>query len=291
MSRRADWAGIARETLEALHRGRYRAPSGRWVSIREQLAHCREGTIAYAPDAHLPSPVRRDRGTQTSVINVDTLSAGRSLVEGGHDPVLLNFASAKHPGGGFLLGPRAQEECLARTTGLFHAIDGQPMYAFHQQRSDALYTDYAIYSPAVPVIRDATDESFLEETYPVAFITCAAPNANALPKRRHREIESAFRRAARKLDTRVDLGPVIARTKDREPAHHRAIAGHGHDAIVLGAWGCGVFGNEPAMVAGLFREALEGPYSNCFARAVFAVLDRTRDERVLGTFREALARL
>ena len=56
-------------------------------------------------------------------------------------------ASAKHPGGGFLGGARAQEESLARSSGLYACINGNPMYDHHKAHGDAMYTDYAIYSP------------------------------------------------------------------------------------------------------------------------------------------------
>ena len=52
----------------------------------------------------------------------------------------------------------------------------------------------------------------------------------------------------------------------------RLMAGHGHDAAVLGAWGCGVFKNDPEMIAELFATALRGRFASCFAQVVFAVL-------------------
>ena len=68
-------------------------------------------------------------------------------------------------------------------------------------------------------------------------------------------------------------------------------ARHGHSALVLGAWGCGVFQNEPASVAGLFAEALGpgGPFHGCFRRVVYAVYDRSASQEVLTAFRRAFA--
>ena len=71
----------------------------------------------------------------------------------------LNFAAAGSPGGGFLNGARAQEESIARSSGLLAAIEPCQMYAFHRARQDAMYTDWVIYSPDVPVFR--TDEGAL----------------------------------------------------------------------------------------------------------------------------------
>src|SRR5438105_1456545 len=63
----------------------------------------------------------------------------------------LNFASARHPGGGWLSGAHAQEESLARASGLVASIADDPMYARHAQSHDALYTSSAIYTSDVPV--------------------------------------------------------------------------------------------------------------------------------------------
>src|SRR5207253_843688 len=98
-----------------------------------------------------------------------TLASARRLVAAGQRPAALNFASAKHPGGGFLNGALAQEESLARSSALYACLVGNPMYTFHQAQSDALYTDYAIYSPDVPVFR-GDDGALLPEPYLCSFI-------------------------------------------------------------------------------------------------------------------------
>ena len=93
---------------------------------------------------------------------------------------------------------------------------------------------------------------------------------------------------------------VLERDRTRRPEVHAAMAErvgkvltlaalHGHETAVLGAWGCGVFGNDPAEVAGLFRDALAGPFRGTFARVLFAVLDTTADRRTVGPFLRAFA--
>lgn len=64
---------------------------------------------------------------------------------------------------------------------------------------------------------------------------------------------------------------------------------HGHDAIVLGAWGCGVFKNDPAEIARLFKEALYGRFRNQYQLVDFAILDNTDDQRYLLPFENAFA--
>lgn len=138
-----------------------------------------------------------------SVRNESTLTAARRLAEAGEHPVALNFASAKHPGGGWLSGARAQEETLARASALVACIAGDSMYARNAALGDALYTDDAIYSPGVPVFRDDAG-MLLPEPYLCAFITAPAVNAGVVLERdrsRRAEVRATMaRRVARGLD-------------------------------------------------------------------------------------------
>ena len=56
---------------------------------------------------------------------------------------------------------------------------------------------------------------------------------------------------------------------------------------MLGAWGCGVFQNDPEQIAELFQIALEGPFRGAFSHVAFAVLDRSDDKRFIGPFERA----
>jgi uncharacterized protein (TIGR02452 family) len=130
------------------------------------------------------------------------------------------------------------------------------MYRYHAPMPGGFYSDYAIYSPDVPVFK--TDEGeLLGEPYPCSFITAPAVNAGAI---RHDERGRVREEMAR----RVGKALAIA-------------AGHGHDAAVLGAWGCGVFRNDPEVIAELFRDALMTRFAGVFARVAFAVLDTSAD--------------
>lgn len=66
---------------------------------------------------------------------------------------------------------------------------------------------------------------------------------------------------------------------------------HGHDRLVLGAWGCGVFANDAASVAGWFASHLHGGgrFARAFRTVVFAVLDGTADGSNIGPFKERFA--
>lgn len=264
---RAKAASLGQETIEILRRRGYRTPAGRRVDLSGELAEAVAGTRSYAPGDEPPLPSAGRLETRVTVRNQTTLVAAHELREEDLDPGALNFASATHPGGGFTSGALAQEEYLARSSGLYACLEGNPMYADHRQRRDPLYRDWVIYSPRVPVFR-RDDGQLLDRPWPLAVLTSPAPNANALDRRRHGEIAPALRTRIQKV-----LACGLA---------------HGHDSIVLGAWGCGAFGCDPVQVADLFAEALGGPFAGCYEAVRFAVLDLTRDERILRPFERAL---
>lgn len=257
-SRRA----IAAETVEILERGRYTAPSGRVVPIADHVAQTVRGTRLYRPEelaVLLEGLGAASDGapTRIEVTEETTLAAARRLTGAAGDQVAcLNFASAEHPGGGFLSGAHAQEEGLARSSGLYASLRAVPQfYAFHHRQRDPLYSDHLIYSPGVPVFRDDAGR-LLEEPYRVAFLTSPAPN----------------RRAIGDLRTVEEIGRVL---RGRAAKVLAAARHHGHRRLVLGAWGCGVFGNDPAQVAETFAGLLldGGPFAGRFAHVVFAVWD------------------
>ncbi len=182
----------------------------------------------------------------------------RDRFEAGAGPVgVLNFASARNPGGGYLRGARAQEEDLCRSALLYTSLVEAPdYYEAHRASGDLRYSHRVIVSPGVPVIR-GEDGGLLARPYPVTFLTSPAPNAGQL--------------ALRAEGGGVDVRGVLAERAERVLA---AAARHGIRALVLGAWGCGVFRNDPAEVAEAFELAL-ARYGAAFDRVVFAVWDRT----------------
>jgi uncharacterized protein (TIGR02452 family) len=265
-------AEIARDTVEVFTSGRYTNRGGAKVSVRAAVEAAMEGTAGYPPDAALPDVVPSGRATQFEVVNDTTLAAARQLVADGFNPVALNFASARNPGGGFLNGARAQEESLCRASALYACINGNAMYRHHAPMPGGFYSNYAIYSPAVPVFKD-DDGEYLDAPYLCAFVTAPAVNAGVYAK----EHKPGRREVVRdEMADRIDK--VLA-----------VMAGHGHDAAVLGAWGCGVFRNDPEMIANLFAAALRGRFAGVFAKVVFAVLD-TGDGETIRPFEERFGR-
>jgi uncharacterized protein (TIGR02452 family) len=257
-------AEIARDTVEIVTSGRYTNRQGQKIAVRHLVEAAANGTVSYPPDAALPRFVPSGRETVFEVVNDTTLEAARKLESEGLKPAALNFASARHPGGGFLNGARAQEESLCRASSLYYCINGDAMYR-HHAHTDCYYTNYAIYSPAVPVFKDDDGEP-LDAPYLCAFVTSPAVNAGAL-----RDTDRKPGRIRKEMEERVEK--VLA-----------LMAGHGHDSAVLGAWGCGVFKNDPEVIADLFAGALRGPFAGVFAKVVFAVL--SSDGEMIRPFEE-----
>lgn len=256
------------ETAAILERGDYVASSGERIDLRDALMSSRSRSHLVLPEQHLAAAISRFSSTQLSVANETTLAAARRYVASGEHVVALNFASAKNPGGGWISGAQAQEEHLARSSGLYYCIKDSPYYAFHRAQSDLHYSHRAIYSPDVPVFR-GDDGSLLPQPWACSFVTCPAPNRGAL------------------MQQGKDVTAVKETMRQRIERVLGIMAAEGHTTLMLGAWGCGVFRCDPGEVAELFLGALEGPFRGVFSRAHFAVLDREKGGACIGAFRAA----
>jgi uncharacterized protein (TIGR02452 family) len=255
---------LARDTLQILHTGGYRPPGGGRVDLAAAIGAAVGGTRLYQSGQALAAYPSNGSPPEVtvSVTGESTLAASRRLARDG-DVAALVFASAKHPGGGFRTGAQAQEEGLARASALYSCLTAVPkFYTHHRSRADNLYSDSVIYSPHVPVFRD-DDGRLLERPYQVSFLTAAAPNRGALPASRADKVAAALAVRARR---------VLA-----------VAAAHNHRRLVLGAWGCGVFRNDPHTVAGAFSDAL-AQSAGCFDEVVFAVLDQAKGAPVRAAF-------
>lgn len=257
--------GIAQQTEQIVAAGAYGAPDGHEVSLAAAIEAARDGTRMFGPDP-LPVPEFAVAETFFEVTGESSLEAARRL---GGITAVLNFASARNPGGGYLNGAQAQEEALCRASALYTCLlEAREFYDHHRAHRDPFYTDRVIHSPGVPVFRDDRG-GLLDEPYTTGFLTAAAPNAGVVrrttPQRTAELPQALATRAERVLET---------------------AAAHGYRRLVLGAWGCGVFQNDPAQVAGAFR-ALLGPggrFAGAFEHVVFGILDRTPGSAVREAF-------
>jgi len=250
----AERLAMAEEVLELVAAGGWDDPAGR-VDIRHAIDAAVAGTRLHRAEEALPTTLDGRFDTAIEVANERTLQAARRLTDAGHRTVALNFANALTPGGGFLVGARAQEEDLARASALFACIVGSPMYAENRARCHPLDSHHMTYAPDVPVFRDMRGD-LTPRVWTCSFITAPAVDAGRV-RQTHPE----------------HVGDALTTMRERALRVLSVAALHGHEAIVLGAWGCGAFENDPKDIAAIFREALDGPFRGVFDRVAFAVLD------------------
>ena len=209
--------------------------------------------------------------TKFEVTDETTLEAAKRICKENADanPFVLNFASAKNPGGGFLGGAQAQEESLARSSSLYPSLTANfEMYEYNRRGSSCLYSDWMIYSPKVPVFRN-DDGSLIQTPYLVSFLTSPAVNAGVVKQKEAKNInliEKTNRERARKF--------LWIANKEN------------HKTLILGAWGCGVFQNDPAEIAQMFNELLTGEFKNCFERVIVAIYDISPTRKIYKKFVE-----
>jgi putative RNA 2'-phosphotransferase len=261
---------IAEQTLAACERGFYEV-GGAQIELAPAIAAAKANTELYelgvsdlAPAAGTP------RAPQTTAIEVTGESTLEALVRvsGEGHVACLNFASARNPGGGFLGGAQAQEESLARSSALYPCqLTRMSHYERNRHQRSLLYLDLALWSPLVPFFRD-DDGGWLAAPVLASVITCAAPNAGALGR-----------------GTSVDELRATLERRGRfvlDVARHHAV-----DTLVLGAWGAGVFRNDPVMVAAIFKQLLARDYANVFGKVVFAVIGTRESSANHRAFAEA----
>ena len=271
---------IAKDTIEILEKGFYNNSDGEVISIKDCLKYAKNNSIHYQPDEleKLSTQVKEiiknnSNSPIIEVTNETTLKAAyRVVVEEKTDNVVcLNFASAKNPGGGFLNGSKAQEESLARSSGMFPCIfQMKLMYQTNKNFRSSIYTDNMIYSPQIPFFKD-DEGNLLTNYYPLSIITSPAVNRGAVeynePKKTHLIPEAMLSRIKKVLSVAIF---------------------HNHKTIILGAWGCGVFRNKASEMSQWFGEYLleNKLFHNAFERIIFAVYDSSKDKNVFQSFKQ-----
>jgi uncharacterized protein (TIGR02452 family) len=186
----------------------------------------------------IPAPQRPGR-VLIEVSEESVFSACRRILAANptYHVAIVNFANPAKPGGGFLNGRTAQEEAISRSSALYRSIERHDeMYAFGRRDDNGLFSDYMIYSPDVPYFRDDAGE-LLEQPFLVSMITAAACKVDTISEARmRRAVRNTMKNRMRKIIT-------IA-------------AGYQNRILVLGAFGCGVYKNDPVEIATIEKELL-----------------------------------
>lgn len=256
---------IANETIQITKDGKY-SVNGKEILL-PQIDY--EEVYVISPDmgkklCSLDLSSFKKSDCRISVINADSFQAGRQF----NNPLVMNFANAHSPGGGFRIGANAQEEALCRCSTLYASIDSKKaseMYKYNNTHASRVESDYMLISPNVVVFRDEK-YNFLEQPVVMGVVTVPAPNRYGAAMLAGAElIENTF-------VTRIRI-MLTAAVK------------YGYKTLVLGAWGCGAFGNKPEDVAQYFKKVIvEEEYGKCFDEICFAIYG-SENGRNITTFR------
>lgn len=144
---------IAEDTLRILEQGFYTNAFGEKIIIKTAQRYSQDNTKVYSPtetDILIGKNILNipNKKTNYKVVNDTTLNVVRKMLESGYEKILcLNFASAKNPGGGFLNGSSAQEESIARATGLYPCLfNAQEYYNANRSTKSCVYGLYDLQS-------------------------------------------------------------------------------------------------------------------------------------------------
>lgn len=212
-------------------------------------------------DAQLKPPIRKE--TPIYITGNSTIDSAIYYHDSGYSRIcILNFADARNPGGGYLNGRNAQEESLCRQTFLYPTLKESKMYDTYRNERNLYSKDIMIYSPNVRVIRDNDN---LPLNFPFNVNVISAP---AVDNRKYvRNSKEIMKRRIRKIIK------LAAFKKNK--------------ILILGAFGCGVFNNDPSDISKIFAEVLidEG-LKNYFTLVIFPIY---QNEYAKDIFKKALS--
>jgi uncharacterized protein (TIGR02452 family) len=174
------------------------------------------------------------------VENLDTVSSIQKWSNSGKT-CALNMASPKRPGGGVQNGARAQEECLFRCSNLITSISDE---FYPLTDLECLYTQSALFFK---------DKNYYQiDPIKSDVITIAAENL-------------AFKSKDKNYQNI---------TKDKIRLILSIPYLHGAQNLILGAWGCGVFNNNPNDIAQYFKEIIiDENYGSLYKSIIFAIIN------------------
>ncbi len=200
-----------------------------------------------------------------------------------------NFASSTTPGGGVVKGANAQEECLCRCSTLYFAINVKEMwdgfYGPHRQSRDPLHNGDIIYTPSITVFKTDTREPIRmneNDWYDVDVITCAAPNLREVPSNPYNQSDGD-------KSIKISDEQLLSIHEKRLRRILDVAVLEGDEVVILGAFGCGAFENDPSVVALASKNVIE-EYRHAFKVIEFAVYCSPRDVRNLEVFKEVIGR-
>ena len=184
---------------------------------------------------------------------------------------VLNSASAKHPGGGVLSGARSQEESICRASTLYSCLNTEFLndnyYSYHIEKKSE-YSDRIIYIPNILVFK-SDDNIFSQmlnekEWYNIDVISCAAHNQKAY---------------------KVEYEKLKKINYNKIKAIIECAVENNVDILILGAFGCGAFANDPQLISKTFKKILiDEEYYKYFENVHFAIFTALNETKNLNEF-------
>ena len=241
--------------------------------LKENVLACRKSQIFIAEGDSVPNGAgvsRFESEAQIVVSKKRTFEAAKAYAGKGERVCVLNFASSVNPGGGVVNGAGAQEECLCRVSTLYFTLDTdenwERFYNPHRKLRSPLHNDDILYTSDILVFKtdEAVPRTLTEsEWYSVDVITSAAPNLREKPSNRHNPGDGEERlllsdEELKKLHEKRDRRIFDVAVQNKV------------DVLVLGAFGCGAFRNNPSVVADVML-LLAREYAHAFKVIEFAV--------------------
>jgi len=271
-----DRKATAKQTLAIIEQGYYQYGDRR-IDIRAELEASVRGSFLITPQQAEELLAMYNVSGSTAKVpvcaeNIATVEAVRRLTEEGKENIgVLNFASAKNPGGGFINGAMAQEESLAASSTLYRTLTvHEEYYRENRAQRSMMYTNYAIYSPDVVFFRDGRFQ-LVEKPFKASVLTLPAVNMGQVLLKGEDSAE-----AERVMRRRMKLALAI-------------FARQGARNLVLGAYGCGVFRNDPKKIAAWWKELLEDEGMGQYFDFIFhAVLDQSKNRECIRAFESIL---
>lgn len=258
---RENFIQIAKETIQITKQGFYKI-NNKKIDLIHSKENDFESVIVYTPEKLKKMMAEKEKILKNNIENIDKCkfyildSDSFEAAKNFKNTLVMNFASPTRAGGGFLSGARAQEEALCRASTLYSSISGKKaseMYDYNNKIKSPIDSDYMLLSKDVCVFRD-NHGLLIEKPYNLGVFTIPAPNKNG----RARYIKQE------------ELDIVM---KDRIRKFFITAIDNNYKTLVLGAWGCGVFGHEAQKIAQYFYDIFfEEDYENYFENVVFAIL-------------------
>ena len=201
--------------------------------------------------------------TSIEIVNEDCIEIciRQKLIQPESDLLLLNMASDKKPGGGVAKGSTAQEEHICRCTTLYPNL-----YKRFYPLSDYEF----IHSTNIRILKDGTFSK--TKSYPINVISMASIRRPKLISGKlytDSDYEKMFNKVRILLQFALD---------------------NNYKILILGAWGCGAFGNPPEIVAKIFYDQLNGEFKNKFSKVIFSIMENKGSEYLNPIFKRQFER-